>query len=282
MRKPLRILSAFSWLRPTDATRHTFDSFAEARCAAAALGHAYSDREMAQLVVEKTVCFRDHIANNPLVVSAITLRRLWAIQQLLPREHLRVLDFGGAAGQHYFEIQHSIKSLERGKGQGHGGEPHVTWHVVETEAMVAAACPLSCDALRFFPSIEAAMVGFVPDLVLSSGTLQCVPDPLETLKALMAIGAPHLFLTRLSCSSADVTGFIVETGFIHDQGPSLPWPRSPRARAAYPLCIVPLQALESLLATQYSIEVALDESELAANMVNGTRSIRRGYFCRRI
>jgi hypothetical protein len=147
--------------------------------------------------------------------------------------------------------------------------------------MVAAASPLSCDALRFFPSIEAAMIGFVPDLVLSSGTLQCVSDPLATLKALMALGAPHLFLTRLSCSPTDVTGFIVERGFIHDQGPSPPWPRSPE-RAAYPLCIVPLQRLESLLATQYSIQVALDESELAANMVNGTRSIRRGYFCRRI
>ncbi|MFM7479506.1 MAG: methyltransferase, TIGR04325 family [Planctomycetota bacterium] len=279
MRRPTRILSAFGWLHRKAASRRTFESFAQASRAAAALGHAYSDREMAELVVEKTVRFRDQGAAEPTVVSAVTLRRLWALQRLLPRQHLRVLDFGGAAGQHFFEAKHYLKSLGSDEALGQGSSPNFTWHVVETDAMVDAASALSCEALRFYPSIEAAVDGFLPDIVLSSGTLQCLPNPLETLQSLMAIGAQNLFLTRLSCSSADITGFIVEEGFIHDQGPPVPWPRSPR-RAAYPLCIAPLKRFESLLTTRYSIETVLDESELAANKVGETKSIRRGYFCR--
>jgi putative methyltransferase (TIGR04325 family) len=223
---------------------------------------------MADLVVEKTVRFRDQGAAEPTVVSAVTLRRLWALQRLLPRQHLRVLDFGGAAGQHFFEAKHYLKSLGSDEALGQGSSLNFTWHVVETDAMVDAASALSC-----------AVDGFFPDIVLSSGTLQCLPNPLETLQSLMAIGAQNLFLTRLSCSSADITGFIVEEGFIHDQGPPVPWPRSPR-RAAYPLCIAPLKRFESLLTTRYSIETVLDESELAANKVGETKSIRRGYFCR--
>jgi len=272
------ILSALRHLSAKRARTRCFASFAEAHRAAVALGHTYEDHQMAQLVVDKTKqsLLRD---DRRRPISAVTLRSLWALQRLTHhRSSLRVLDFGGAAGQHFFEAR-AFLGKDQLNEESDRSRVRLSWRVVETEAMVTAASALAGSDLQFYSSVESALQGFEPDLVLSSGALQCLPNPLRTLESLVSIGATYLFLTRLSCSPNDTTSFIVEEGFIHNQGPAVSV--SPMAgRAAYPLTIVPVKEMERVLETRYTIETVLDESELAPNTVGTTKSLRRGYFCR--
>ena len=68
-----------------------------------------------------------------------------------------MLEVGGACGALYFEMTHFLKGKIR------------AWHVVETRAMAQAARKLfQDDRLRFFDSLQEAIVGYEPDLIIAS------------------------------------------------------------------------------------------------------------------
>ncbi|MGY4354635.1 hypothetical protein ACVW0J_001128 [Bradyrhizobium sp. i1.7.7] len=90
-----------------------------------------------------------------------------------------VLDFGGGAGLHYKVARRQC--------------PDIRWAVVETPAMVQRAKELGTDRLMFFERIDQAAdwLGTV-DLIHSNGTIQYVPDALETVRTLCSV-RPAMF-----------------------------------------------------------------------------------------
>jgi putative methyltransferase (TIGR04325 family) len=102
---------------------------------------------------------------------------------------LRVLDFGGAAGTHYFD---AMRWRER------SGWPsaRLVWHVCETPPMAAAAqAALGNEELSFHGSLEA-LEGTRYDLVYASGSLQYVPDAHQTWAQLAGLSHRWLALNR--------------------------------------------------------------------------------------
>jgi putative methyltransferase (TIGR04325 family) len=98
---------------------------------------------------------------------------------------LNVIDFGGAAGAHYFTIRALLPS-----------EYQLRWVVVETPAMAAGGAKhLANDELSFTAKLQEAeaKLGHI-DLLHSSGTLQCLPDPIEQLRSMMLLPADHILL----------------------------------------------------------------------------------------
>lgn len=83
----------------------------------------------------------------------------------------RILDFGGALGEHYFRLRPFVP-VER-----------LEWHIVEIPEAVARAVPaeLGEGELRFHTSMEGVSLA---DAALASGSLQYVESPGETLRAL--------------------------------------------------------------------------------------------------
>lgn len=270
--KPMltRLTSFWHAARPSRRCTAQFGSFEEAAEEAARSGSTYASRTLSQSVVASTLEYRGRgrdILVGPL--SPMVCRRLWALDLCRPATTLDVLDFGGAAGQHYFEAQAYF-----------GDRIALRWRVVETEAMVHAAQVLACDGLSFFSDLSTAVREFTPDLVFSSGALQCLQSPVTTLRQLVNVGARHLFFTRLSLHPRGETCYIVESS------PS--WAHGPVRRrtehegiAAYPLTIVPVRSVEDCLGEAYHIELCLDESDLKGNPLVDGESIRRGYFCTR-
>jgi len=101
-----------------------------------------------------------------------------------PGSHVRVLDFGGAFG-HLFGVATSAF-------------PNLSWEwtVVETPTMVAMAAGTDVGRSISWTSDLDSALGERWDLVLASGTIQYVPDPIGVLTKLGGM-APYVLLTRL-------------------------------------------------------------------------------------
>jgi putative methyltransferase (TIGR04325 family) len=119
-----------------------YQNYASALSDCSKLG--YEDSDLVNVVVEKTRIFRNEIDENkiPLFINSTNAFSLCSILATLDtRMQVNVLDFGGAAGAHYFIARKIIPK-----------NCALKWMVVETPAMVKRAAPLlSNDELSFSP-----------------------------------------------------------------------------------------------------------------------------------
>lgn len=155
--------------------------------AAAECGEGYNDADIAKVIAYRTAKWKDTVGAeewlwndhvyNPVLAVGIAGSELTA-------RPLRVLDFGGGCGVHYFFVRLVFtQSLQ--------------WAIVETPKMAASAAQVSEGAFEAYDNIADAMksLGSV-DLVVTSGAVQYTPDPMVTLDELIAIGAPYFMLAR--------------------------------------------------------------------------------------
>ncbi len=116
----------------------------------------------------------------------------WAATALQAQTHgnraLRVLDFGGALGEHFLLVRHLLPEL-----------PIERWLVCETPLIVNAAAQLPPQAaLQFCDTIPEPLAApdTAFDLVIASGSLQFVADPAQTFAGLAALEAPFVYISR--------------------------------------------------------------------------------------
>lgn len=99
---------------------------------------------------------------------------------------LSVLDFGGALGSSFFQHREVLQSL-----------PELCWNVVEQPHYAeAGTAHIQSEQLRFFNSIENCLGKTQPNAILLSSVLQYLPDPMTTLRELIAIGADTVIIDR--------------------------------------------------------------------------------------
>ena len=162
-----------------------YSSYAEAL---AACHGGYEDPQLIRTVYEKTRIYRDSLASQtPPVFAPSALCTLVGLSLAITAtdREWHVIDFGGACGTHYFIARAFL-----------GDRVRLRWHVIETAQMAAVAKGLEDGQLQFFDSMRRATEALEHiDLVFSSGALQCVPEPYETLGELTQCGATTLFLT---------------------------------------------------------------------------------------
>jgi putative methyltransferase (TIGR04325 family) len=164
-------------------------------------------------------------------------------------DSVRVLDFGGACGGHYFAARRMAPSTR------------FEWCVVETDSMIEHARRLEGGGLCFagnVASAETLLCGV--DLVHSSSTLQYLPVPETGLAELVAIGAPVMALTRLSLTDGEPFT-VVQRSRLSRNGPGS-LPRGFRdCTVAYPLTILNRSRFEAALCLEYEIAACYrDES----------------------
>lgn len=135
---------------------------------------AYSNAEVIRLVVAKT----KHVAAAPRIDALAPGETMLPTLLGAAISGDRVLDFGGAAGFHYFCAQRMFPAQRR------------RWAVVERPEMVAAAADLSSEFLQFFDTIAgaAAWLDHV-DMLHSNGAVNYVDNPERTLDELLSLKA---------------------------------------------------------------------------------------------
>lgn len=159
--------------------------------------NGYENHDLVEVVVSKTLRYREQLlqASKPAPVDATSATSLFAL--LLSAEakgEINVIDFGGAAGAHYFLARSLLSTTTR-----------LNWRVVETPAMVKqATLKLAGNELQFHSNLGEAKgsMGAV-DLLHTCGTLQCVANPYAELKQLVRIQAKYMLLNRLGVTKGD-------------------------------------------------------------------------------
>jgi len=200
----------------------------------------YDSRIIAEVVAKKTEAYARRLATGDAVLDVYSMRPLAAIGFGGPIQTLRIIDFGGGAGVHYFTARALCSSAQL-----------FDWRVVETESMCSGAESLGNSELSFFTSIGAALKGWStpPDLVLSVGAIMCVPDPLQALEELLKLGAPRCYIGGTGLSPDELTRVMVQFSRLSQNGPG-PLPQGfDDAVTAYPNTFVPRAQFEEQIAS---------------------------------
>ena len=181
---------------------------------------------------------------------------------------VRVLDFGGACGAHYFAARQLAPEVQ------------FEWCVVETEAMIHQARSLEDGCLKFADSVAAAqeLMGGV-DLLHSSSTLQYLPAPESGLAELIRVGAAAMALTRLSLTDGEPFTVVQKSRLSHNGPGPLP-PGFRDGTVAYPLTILNRSRFEEALRQNY--EIAARYHDESSDHITARGAIRgSSYLCLR-
>jgi putative methyltransferase (TIGR04325 family) len=149
----------------------------------------YLSANIIQAVSEQTIELKRRLSPVPasVLVDGRTSQNLAAVlvaTSELSAQRLSVLDFGGGLGLHY----HQLKPFLGTRGQ-------LSWLVWETGPMAEEGNRrFASEELRFVPSLDQAQGPF--DLLLASGAIQYVRDPVGTLARLSGL-SDHMVLNRL-------------------------------------------------------------------------------------
>lgn len=171
----------FEFVRKKSRVSATYPSYEEAMKVA----DGYEDEVLTKVVVAKGRQFAEKIASTK-ELDLTSLRTFIGLAASLNKKKLSVIDFGGAAGTHYFIAKTVLSDIE------------LDWRVVETPAMVTEAKRqgLESDELRFFDELDAASDKGSVDLVFASSSVHYTPKPYEFLAALASIDTSVLMVTR--------------------------------------------------------------------------------------
>jgi putative methyltransferase (TIGR04325 family) len=185
-----------------------YRSYAEALQAAGSAG--YEDPGVIASMLQQTRDYRTHAETRPQAVrDSRTFQNLTAFFVTLngaPRTSLRVLDYGGGAGHHYFSL---LPFLSR-RGP-------LIWTVCEVPAMVrAASAAFSSPTLRFIESLESLNAGERFDVAFASGSLQYAPDPAALWKSIAA-RSDVAIINRAPFTSAAADRLTVQTVQLRDR-----------------------------------------------------------------
>lgn len=173
----------------------------------------YGNSDIARVVLEKTRRFRDALQKRSergvllSTPSDFSVGMLYWLATLAP--DIRVLDFGGACGTHYFIARALLPP-----------SCQLRWVVVETPTTVTAASELTDEELSFSSSVQDAAATLKSvDLVYSSGALQYLKQPDVGLRALVSVGARHILFNRLALTKGDYDVIVVQQSPLSWHGP---------------------------------------------------------------
>ena len=210
--------------------KRTPDRIYESYEAALADADSYEDPLLTELVAAKGKQFAETLqTTNELDYSH--LRILLAVVGSPSSTPLRVLDFGGGSGTHYWVAKQIL-----------GNHVELDWRVVETPAMVEAVTryELANEELTFYSDLQEAVSDATFDAVYASSSIHYTPDPYATLEILCNIPSKRLVITRTPMADEDL--ILLQTSRMRDNGPG-PVPESLEKSVAHQTVTYPVSIL---------------------------------------
>ena len=213
----------------------------------------YENADIVNVVVEKTKRYRDDLFQKslPVQLNVTSAYSLCALLASIEPKEINVLDFGGAAGAHYFLARSILPSSCR-----------LNWLVVETPAMAEKARRiLSSDELSFSSTLIDATNSMKPiDLLHTSGTLQCVDRPYDYLRELISTSANHILFNRLGLTKGNHDVITTHDSWLSWNGPG-PMPSGIADRKVrYPFVFPRESVFMETLSDIYNIIMTFDDS----------------------
>jgi putative methyltransferase (TIGR04325 family) len=102
------------------------------------------------------------------------------------RKELNVLDFGGSLGTTYFQNRDILDDID------------VNWIIVEQPTFVNVGIEhFQSEELKFYMSINEALLDYKPDVIILSSVLQYINTP-EIYEEILNVGANYIIIDRTS------------------------------------------------------------------------------------
>jgi putative methyltransferase (TIGR04325 family) len=136
-------------------------------------------RSKSQVYDRDSVIFRNPIVPFPLLAFLL-------LESSRRGGRLAVLDFGGSLGSTYRQCRPFLTHLS-----------FLRWSIVEQPRVAKVGSErFTTNALRFYGSIEEAIVEDVPDVVIFSGVLQYLDEPYKILANAVAFKPSFIIIDR--------------------------------------------------------------------------------------
>jgi putative methyltransferase (TIGR04325 family) len=240
--------------------------FPDFASALAECGDGYNDSDIAKVITFKTAEMKDGIGMLWPEQLTNTILAVGIAGANLTQRPLRVLDFGGGCGVHYFAVKSAFVAP-------------LHWAIVESRIMVNNAKAISAGQFEAYDQITAAVsaLGCV-DLVHASSTIQYVPEPTASLDALIGLGAPYFMLARFPIwTEQPIVG--VQTTTLESNGIGPMPPDVSNRTVKYPITFLNIDDVMAKFEKAYRLVLALpspsSEYKVRGERIAGTTLIFR-------
>lgn len=186
---------------------------------------------------------------------------------LPPDRELKVLDFGGGAGHHFYSMVDTIL------------HKILRWTVVETHSMVASATQLNTDDRLTFEASLINVADIEYDLILASSSIQYSLEPLKTLNDLTNIKSKYFFVTRMPIWEFP-TKKLIQKSALSSNGPGRQLYELNDGIVEYELTILNRELFESYFEHRFETIFRSLETE-GVHQIDGRKVHQYGYLFRR-
>ena len=207
--------------------------------------NTYDNRLLAEVVNKKTQIYVNNLTERFLPNSNY-LSLLTAFQSL--DKTSTVIDFGGAAGIHFYLSKLFIPNLK-------------SWIVIETEAMVEQQELSGEDKLKFSTIDNLDFEDLDCDLLYSSSALQYLEDPIQTLSRLIQIRPKMILIARTPFNQKDTKACFTQISKLSSNGPGPLPPQYKDCKIQYEVNVPNYSQVVELLEDEYSIQWTCSEIE---------------------
>ena len=205
----------------------------------------YDNCLLAEVVSDKTQIYvndsTERVLPNSNYLSLLTAFHLLG-------ETRTVIDFGGAAGIHYFLSKSFVPNLK-------------SWMVIETKAMVEQQEKNKEEKLKFCTMDDLIVGDLDCDLLYLSGSLQYVGNPIQILNKLIRIKPKLILISRTPFNQKNTKAIFIQTSKLSSNGPG-PLPSKYKdCKIHYEVNVPNYSQVIELLEDKYSIQWTCSENE---------------------
>lgn len=200
----------------------------------------YDSNALAEMIFAKTKNYRDSFKTQTSKNLSTSESFLAASIAKINQSKIKVLDFGGALGTHYFFIRNFFPDIE------------FDWSIIEMPALVQKGQLLEEPKLKFYEFEHFNTQDKQSfDLVLTSGAIQHVPQPDETIQFLLSVHAKWLIFLRGGFSYDPNHFWVIHKTWYRDNGPGAKPKGMKDGLVDFPFAIVSKSKFEQQLNKEY-------------------------------
>jgi len=205
----------------------------------------YDNHLLAEVVSKKTQVyvnnFTERVLPNSNYLSLLTA--FYSLDQTRT-----VIDFGGAAGIHFFLSKSFVPNLK-------------SWTVIETKAMVEQQEQNRDEKLKFCTMDELVFDDLDCDLLYLSSSLQYVEDPMQILSQLIRIRPKLILISRTPFNQKDTKAIFTQKSRLSSNGPG-PLPSKYKdCKIQYEVNVPSYSQVVEMLEEKYDIQWTCSENE---------------------
>jgi len=243
---------------------------------AAALEHCitkegYEDNDVVKTVFEKTKIFKEQINNaSPIYLNSTEAFAFLGFLRLTGNTALNIIDLGGACGLYYLYYKQLVKM-----------STDMKWFVVETTQMCRYGKTLENHELQFRDDFERTLEEVkMVDLLLCSGTLQCVERPYELLELMAESNAEFILFNRLGLTEGDTDVITTHVSNLSDNGIGVLPKGFTDKKVEYPFSFIQKAKFDTIMQANYDYKIIWsDQSGIFP--VNDEPIVGMGILCER-